>query len=162
MSPYLLLLFLFAFSLHNIEEGIWLVRESAQPSKINRHPQPKQDQFLFAVLYVTGVALLVTALYLLYPNQWFLKYAYFGYVGAMILNVFLVHLSSTILEKRYSPGLMTGLLVLVPINGLLIARAFQFGLLSLPGLLGATAVMAALLLLAIPVMFRLAGKLINY
>jgi hypothetical protein len=162
MSSHLVLLFLLAFSLHNAEEGIWLVRESMQPSKINKQQRPTQDQFLFAVLFVTGVALLVTALYLFYPDQWFLKYAYFGYVGAMILNVLLVHLPSTISQRRYSPGLMTGLLVLVPVNGLLIARAFQIKLVSLVSLIGATAVMAALLLLAIPVLFRLAGKWINY
>jgi hypothetical protein len=80
----------------------------------------------------------------------------------MILNVLLVHLPSTISQRRYSPGLMTGLLVLVPVNGLLIARAFQIKLVSLVSLIGATAVMAALLLLAIPVLFRLAGKWINY
>lgn len=162
MSSYLLLLFILAFFLHNAEEAIWLVRKSAQPSKIKRQPKPTQDQFLFAVLFVTALAVLITAFYLFYPDQWFLKYAYFGYVGAMILNVFLVHLPSTILERRYSPGLMTGLLVLVPVNGLLIMRAFQFGLLSVPGLLGATVVMAVLLLLAIPLLFRLAGKLIHY
>ncbi|MCO7127206.1 HXXEE domain-containing protein [Sporolactobacillus shoreicorticis] len=162
MAPYLLLLFLLAFFLHNAEEAVWLVRASAQPLKMKRRPRPTQDQFLFAVLFVTAVAVLITALYLFYPDQWFLKYAYFGYVGAMILNVLLVHLSSTIIEKKYSPGLMTGLLLLVPVNGLLIINAFQSQLLSIAGFIGATVIMAVLLLLAISVLFRLAGKWINY
>ncbi|MDN3954639.1 HXXEE domain-containing protein [Sporolactobacillus laevolacticus] len=162
MSPSLLLLFLFAFLIHNVEEGIWLMRASAQQSKINTHQHTSQDQFLFAVIFVTAVALLITALYIFYPNQWLLKYAFFGYLGAMILNIFLVHLSSTIIERRYSPGLMTGFLALLPVNGMIIIRGFHLGIVSFVGMLAATIVMSVVLLLFIPIMFKIAAKLITY
>src|SRR5699024_3423603 len=116
-----LLLFLFAITIHNLEEGIWLTRQqSSTKIKVKLHDAITQDQFLFGLFWVTGLAYLMTTLYMFYPNIWLFKYAYFGFLGAMIINIIFPHLVSTLVEHCYSPGLFTGLFVIIPINSLII------------------------------------------
>ncbi|MCI1857751.1 MAG: HXXEE domain-containing protein [Sporolactobacillus sp.] len=162
MSAQTMILFLLAFIIHNAEESIWLVRAAGRPAKIRLHAAPTQDQFLLAVLFITSLAILVAALALFFPGQPIFTYAFFGYVGAMVLNVIGVHLLQTLIDRRYSPGLMTGLLALLPVGSLLIEKGLRVHLITVAGLLAATVVMAALLLAAIVLMFRVADKWIVY
>ncbi|WP_188802367.1 HXXEE domain-containing protein [Sporolactobacillus putidus] len=132
MGASIFLLFIFTISLHNTEEGIWLIRMTKH-SKIGLHKVVKQDQFLFAVIAVT----------------------------AMMLNVIFPHLLSTIIERKYSPGLTTGLLLIIPIHTIIIMRSFQSHLISIGGLIMGTLIMSICLILLIPVMFKLASRLIQ-
>lgn len=160
MHTSIFLLFLFTISLHNTEEGIWLIRMTID-SKIQRHKVITQDQFLFAVIAVTAAAYFVTAMFLFYPQNSIVKYAYFGFLAIMMLNVIFPHLLSTIVEKKYSPGLMTGLFLIIPIHTIMIVRSIQYGFISISGLLLGTIIMALCILSLIPVMFKLASKLID-
>lgn len=160
MSISIFLLFLFTVSLHNMEEGIWLIKMTKH-SKIGLHKTVKQDQFLFAVIAVTAVAYLITSLFLLYPQNSLFKYAYFGYLAAMMLNIIFPHLLSTIIERKYSPGLMTGLLLIIPIHTIIIIRSFQTDLISIGGLIIGTIIMSISLILLIPVMFKISSRIIQ-
>lgn len=160
MGASIFLLFIFTISLHNTEEGIWLIRMTKH-SKIGLHKVVKQDQFLFAVIAVTAVAYFVTSMFIFYPQNSLFKYAYFGFLTAMMLNVIFPHLLSTIIERKYSPGLMTGLLLIIPIHIIIIMRSFQSHLISIGGLIMGTLIMSICLILLIPVMFKLASRLIQ-
>ncbi|TGA96277.1 HXXEE domain-containing protein [Sporolactobacillus shoreae] len=160
METSMFLLFLFTISLHNTEEGIWLIRMT-QNSKFGFHQAVKQDQFLFAVIAVTAVAYFVTSMFIFYPDNSLFKYAYFGYVVAMMINVIFPHALSTIVERRYSPGLMTGLLLILPIHTILIVRAFHNHLISVSGLIIGTLIMSIAMILLIPVMFKLSARLLQ-
>ncbi|MCR8842371.1 HXXEE domain-containing protein [Paenibacillus sp. SC116] len=161
MDSSMLVLFLFAFALHNAEEAVWLIRQSSS-LKVNLHQSVTQDQFLFGLLWVTGLACLITALYIFLPHHEILKYAYFGYVGTMILNVLFPHLISTMIERSYSPGLFTGILFLIPINSLIIKMGLDTNTITSVQLIVSTLVVTLFLAASIPLSFWLGRKLITY
>jgi len=163
MSDSILLLFLFAFTLHNLEEGIWLTRQqSSEKSKVKMHKTVTQDEFLFGLFWVTSLAYLITALYIFYPYVELFKYAYFGYVGAMILNVFFPHLISTVIERYYSPGLFTGLMVILPINSLIIKTAIELETITISQFIMSTLIVSIVLVLSIPISFKVGKRLITF
>lgn len=120
----------------------------------------KQDQFLSAVIAVTAVAYLVT-LFIFYPDNSLFKYAYFGFLAAMMINIIFPHLLSTIVERRYSPGLMTGLLLIMPIHTIIIMRSFHNNFISVSGLIIGTVAMSLAMILLIPVLFKLSARLLQ-
>lgn len=163
MNEAILLLFLFAFTIHNLEEGIWLVRQqSFEKSKVKMHKRVTQDEFLFGLFWVTSLAYLITALYIFYPEVGMFKFAYFGFVGALILNILFPHLISTLIERYYSPGLFTGLVVIIPINSLIVKTALEVGTITILQFIISTLIMAFLLLLSIPISFKIGKRLITF
>jgi len=73
----------------------------------------------------------------------------------MVLNAFVPHLAATLFLRRYAPGLLTGLLLLVPVNSILLAQAIASGDLNWRQLAGSTIVVAGALLGLLPVLFGL-------
>ncbi|MCB9454201.1 MAG: HXXEE domain-containing protein, partial [Anaerolineaceae bacterium] len=123
MTDYHLLWLFFplAISLHNIEEAIWLPKWSQKAGRF--HKPITADEFYFAVICVTLLAYLSTVLALAFPTVALLKLIFFGFLGTMILNIFMPHLAATILLRRYAPGLLTGVFGLIPINGIILGQA---------------------------------------
>ena len=112
------LLFMFTITLHNIEEALWLPQWSHHAKKY--HKPLERKEFHFALIVITALAYVISGLFLFFPKVFFIKCLFVGYVGAMILNVFFPHIIATILLKRYAPGLITGVLVNLPLNSLII------------------------------------------
>ncbi|MCJ8012818.1 HXXEE domain-containing protein [Paenibacillus sp. KQZ6P-2] len=162
MSSSIIILFLFAFTIHNLEEAVWLTRQSSAAGKVKMHKPVSQDQFLFGLFWVTGLAYLITALYLFFPDIHFFKYAYFGYVGCMIINVIFPHLISTIIERCYSPGLFTGVLVIIPVHSLIIKTGLDTNTITATQLIASIIVAAAVIMASIPLSFKVGKKLITY
>ncbi len=149
-----------AITLHIIEESIWLPKWSLHAKRFHKPVEP--NEFYFAVIIVTILAYLATFLAITYPSIWLFKQVFFGFLGAMILNAFVPHLATTIALRRYAPGLVTGLLLLVPINSTLVAQAMVAGNLQWLEFVLATAVVAVVLLSLLPLFFRFGKKLIDY
>lgn len=107
------LLFLLGFSLHNIEEALWLPGWSKHARKYHKEASP--NEFRFAVIIVTAIGYLLTFQYFVfgatYPAA---KYIYLGFILLMVVNVFFPHIIATIVLKKYAPGLITGLLLNAP------------------------------------------------
>ncbi|PWA11847.1 HXXEE domain-containing protein [Pueribacillus theae] len=163
MNGAVLLIFLFAFTIHNLEEGIWLTRQqSSEKSKMKMHKTVTQDEFLFGLFWVTSLAYLITALYIFYPDVGLFKYSYFGFVGAMILNILFPHLISTLIERYYSPGLFTGLIVIIPINSLIVKTAIELGTITISQFIISTLAVGVSLLLSIPISFKIGKQLITF
>lgn len=161
----ILLLFLLAFTIHNLEEAVWLTRQqisAKEKVKVKMNKEVSLDQFLFGLFWVTGLAYLITALYIFYPANELLKYAYFGFVGAMIFNIIFPHLVSTIVEHCYSPGLFTGILVIFPINSLIVKTAINSDLITIAQFIISTLIVGVFLLASIPFNFKLGKKIITY
>lgn len=154
------LLFLFAITLHNAEEALWLPQWSRFAGKF-RKPVAR-NEFLFAVIIITMLAYLVTGLFLLLPDMPVFKYAFLGFVGGMIVNVIFVHLLSTIIIRKYSPGLVTGIFLLVPFDTLVLINAVNMGITSIYGVIVSTAIVAILLVAIIPALFKLGKILIDF
>lgn len=154
------LFFIFAISLHNAEEALWLPQWSRHAQRFQK--PVARDEFLFAVIVITLLAYLATGLFILAPDMPVLKYMFLGFVGAMIVNVIVIHLLSTIIVRKYSPGLITGIFLLVPLDSLILLDAIDIGVISIYMVIISTAVMAVLLVALIPVLFKLGRILIDY
>jgi len=102
------------FTLHNIEEGIWLPDWSRHAGKY--HKEVSVNEFRFAVIVVTALGYLFTFQYFIFPHSVFSKHLYLAFVLIMTLNVFFPHLAATLVLKRYAPGLITGILLNAPIG----------------------------------------------
>jgi len=152
------LLFLFSITLHNVEEALWLPQWSKYATKF--HKQVEKNEFHFAVLIITLIAYLCTSLFIFFPNVLLLKYFYFGFVGAMIINTIFPHLIATIFLKRYSPGLITGVLLQVPVNVLIIVDSINSGIINFYSLLISIIIVGLFLLSVIPILFRMGREFV--
>lgn len=159
-TPSIYLLFLFTITLHNIEEALWIPRWSRYTEKFGK--QVSSDKFHFAVLVITILAYLATGLFIFFPQNLILKYFFFGFMGAMIFNVIFPHLILTIILKKYSPGLITGVLLIMPFNSLIIISSLNNSIINLSEVIISTIVVGIFLLILIPILEKIGGKLIDY
>ena len=121
-----LILFPLAVALHIFEEWPrfprW-ARRFASPTYTDR------DYIIthvFAILFAIGAVLLVRA----FPNRWIL-FGFFAFVfwpGTFCNALF--HAGATVLSRRYCPGVLTGILVYLPLSFLLAVVGVRDGLLS--------------------------------
>ena len=160
MSDTIYLFFLFAISIHNIEEAIWLPKWSKYASRF--HKEVKPYEFHFAVIIVTVFAYLFTALFFMFQDSFVLKYLYFGFLGAMVINVFFPHLVATIVIKRYTPGLITGFTLVLPISSLIIYFALKYHVIDWIMLVISTVFVGVLLLLSLRPLFKLGEFIKEY
>jgi hypothetical protein len=154
------LIFLLGFTLHNIEEAVWLPEWSKYAKKF--HKPVERNQFVFAEIVVTIIGYLVTTIEILENNPgsvW--SYAYLGFIGMMGLNAIFPHLISAFLLKRYAPGLLTALLLNLPLSIMIITRYLNAGA-SVYFLIPAIMLVSAVVLSALKPLFRAGAKLINF
>ena len=118
--------FLLGFTLHNLEEAIWLPGWS---KFAGRFQQPvSRRRFIFAVTVVTVVGYVLTAVdFLAGRSSPILHYGYLGFIGMMGLNALFPHLMATLVMKRYMPGLATGLVFNLPLSGFIIYGSVKQG-----------------------------------
>lgn len=154
------LIFLLGFTLHNIEEAIWLPEWSKHAKKF--HQPVERNQFIFAVIVVTIIGYLVTVIEIINntPGSVF-SYMYLGFIGMMGLNTILPHLAATILLKRYAPGLITALLLNLPLSIMIIARYISAGI-NVLYLIIAILTITMLILALLKPLFKLGDKLIRF
>lgn len=154
------LIFLFGFTIHNLEESLWLPEWSKHAKKF--HEPVKRNQFVFAVIVLTIIGYLVTAAEILENNSsGVFSYIYLGFIGMMGLNAFLPHLAATIILKKYAPGLITALLLNLPLSIIIIARYITAGI-NIYFLITAILVFTAITLSLLKPLFRLGDKFIGY
>jgi hypothetical protein len=111
------LLFLLGFSLHNLEEAIWLPEWSKQAKGF--HKPVSKDEFYFAVICVTAIGYLITFQYFLlrYTHlEDVSKLLYLGFIMIMVLNAVFPHLAATIRLRQYAPGTITAIVLNLPIG----------------------------------------------
>jgi hypothetical protein len=152
------LLFLLSFTLHNIEEALWLPEWSKYAGKY--HPEVQKNEFHFADFVITIIGYLITFLYLAFGEySEIIKYLYFGFLLMMCFNALFPHLAATIVLKKYAPGTMTGLLLNLPI-GLYIIFCRNANLNTYKLIIGAVA-FSVFSLLLLRLLFKLGKKLIK-
>lgn len=154
------LLFILAISIHNIEEALWLPAWSKYAQRFHKHIE--KHEFHFAVLIVTVMALLATSAFIVFPNVKIISEIYFGFLGAMMFNVIFPHLAATLYLRRYAPGLLSGVLLILPINGLILAQALNTGMINLYEIIVSTSVVGVMILLGLPLLFRMGNIVKDY
>ena len=154
------IIFLLGFTLHNLEEAIWLPKWSKYARKF--HKPVESNQFIFAVIVVTIIGYILTALDLLIGDSGnFVNYIYLGFVGMMGINSVFPHLASTIVLKKYAPGLITALFLNLPFSLILIVGHIKNGI-NIFYLLVAIIIVSGLVLFSLKYLFRLGRILINF
>lgn len=154
------IIFLLGFTLHNMEEAIWLPEWSKYAKKF--HEPVERNQFVFAVIVVTIIGFLITIIEILDNNQgsiW--SYVYLGFIGMMGLNAIFPHLIATILLKRYAPGLITALLLNLPLSIIIITKYLNAGA-NVFYLILAIVIVSLAVLLSLKPLFKIGTKLIKY
>lgn len=120
-------LFLLSFTLHNIEEGIWLPRWSENAGKY--YVKVSNRQFHFALIVITILGYMLTFISLLFGKSFeVVKYIYLGFILMMCFNSIFPHLLLTIVLRKYAPGTLTGLLLNLPIGLVIINRSLESGM----------------------------------
>jgi hypothetical protein len=118
------LLFLLGFSLHNIEEALWLPQWSKHARKY--HKEVSKNEFTFAVIIVTAIGYLLTFQYFIFaPSSSFSKYVYLGFILMMVANVIFPHIIATLVLKKYAPGTITGILLNAPLGIYILTRGIN-------------------------------------
>jgi hypothetical protein len=155
----LVILFLLAITLHNLEEALWLPTWSKYA--LNFHKPVRKNEFYFALIIITSIAYLSTFFYLLLPNFNIAKYILVGFLGSMIFNAIFPHLVATVVLKKYAPGVITGVLLNVPINSLILYQFLRRGELTVIELLISTLLVGFMLLSLIPILFKVGRSVTN-
>ncbi len=123
-------LFPVAVTLHNLEEAIWMPGWQLHlAAQIPARP-PRASEFRIALVVITLAAFGVTYLSIRRGPQSVWAYLTFGSVVALLANVFVPHLSVAILFGGYAPGVVTAILINLPLMTLLVFRAVRDGWVS--------------------------------
>nr|WP_092069356.1 HXXEE domain-containing protein [Dendrosporobacter quercicolus]NSL47445.1 HXXEE domain-containing protein [Dendrosporobacter quercicolus DSM 1736]SDL89781.1 Protein of unknown function with HXXEE motif-containing protein [Dendrosporobacter quercicolus] len=151
------LLFLLSFTLHNIEEAIWLPRWSKHAGKY--HPPVSNREFHFALIVVTALGYFITFMAITLGQFYgIVKYIYLGFIFMMCLNSVFPHFVATLVLRKYAPGTLTGLLLNLPIGLTVIMKSLEDGL-QLKFIVLAGGLITFLTLISLPYLFRLGSTL---
>jgi hypothetical protein len=144
-------------TLHHAEEAIWF---PAWTQRVRRWPAPvSPGVFLFAVSVFTILAFAVTWLSARSGKQTVWTYLAFGYMVAVLANALVPHIALTIAMRRYMPGVVTAVVVNIPVLSLLVMAAIREGYVSGSKAIAYSIGVAAVLLLSIPALFKLGRAL---
>lgn len=150
------LLFLLGFTLHNIEEGIWLPAWSKHAGKY--HKEVSGNEFRFAVIVVTALGYLFTFQYFIFPQCIFSKHLYMAFILMMTINVIFPHLAATLVLKKYAPGLITGLLLNAPIGTYILFNNIS-GRNEFIQITGFTVILGIIFILLIKFLFKIGNSI---
>ena len=112
-----------AVTLHNLEEAIWLPSAAKHFDMLPRHVSP--GRFRIGVGVLTVAAYLITWFSVADGRESAWTYMFVAYTFVMFLNVFVPHLPAAILLRSYTPGVVTAVLVNLPVTTVLLAEIWN-------------------------------------
>ena len=123
-------LFPFALTVHNAEEAIWMPSWDARhTAELPGHP-PGAFAFRIALGVLTLAAFVLTYLCARRGRQSVWSYLVFGSIVAMLANVLVPHVAAAIMFHGYVPGVVTAVLINLPLMSLLAVKAVSGGWVS--------------------------------
>jgi hypothetical protein len=149
-------LFAAAVTAHNAEEAIWLPAWSRSAGKW--HPGVTAIEFRFATAVLTLLAILAAALARRGDGSAG-AYLVAGYALAMLLNVLFPHLLATLTLRRYMPGTVTAVLLIMPASAALLWNAIAGGYIDAQRFLWTGPATVAGIAISIPLLFWLGRRL---
>jgi len=151
------IIFMFCITLHNIEEALWLT-EWRIKNMPNSKTTPMKKHFIFAVLGITVLGYLTAGLFILFPDNLYIGYAFIGFVGAMLVNAIMPHLILTVVFKKFCPGVFTGCFLIIPFHIIILLNALS-GTLTIIEVLASVIVVGLILLGSILIFESIAKKI---
>ena len=113
-----------AVTLHNSEEAFYMPQwVSAHPGQLPFHPGAAKIRF--GLLLLTLAAFAVTYLSAQKGKRSVWAYLLFGSAAAMLGNVFMPHIPATLVCGKYTPGVVTAVLINLPVMSILLVRAVR-------------------------------------
>ncbi|HEX3543329.1 MAG TPA: HXXEE domain-containing protein [Candidatus Acidoferrum sp.] len=146
----LLWMFPVAVTLHNLEEAVWLPAWS-QHAGIWEQPVGARE-FRVAAVLLAIFAYAVTYWSIRTGQEGVGTYVITGFLFAMLLNV-IYHVAATLSLREFAPGILTAVLINLPVMGYLLWRMFQERWVTWPKALVAFIAIPPAILLLIPVLF---------
>lgn len=117
------------FALHNLEEAPFMESWSKWlPLKI--HPVITTRQFVIAVTVLTAAGFLLTFISLEYLQTTIGYLLVLEMQAILLFNAFIPHIGATIRFRRYSPGVLSAIIITIPFSIYLFRRAFAEQLLT--------------------------------
>lgn len=107
------------FILHNVEEALTMPGQQ-NISKVTFAQLPTYNQFLFSVIVLTIIALFAYITAMRTQNGKTYLFISTAIAAALLFNVFVPHLAAAALTLKYTPGLITALLLNLPFSILLL------------------------------------------
>jgi len=141
--------------IHNIEEALWLPAFSKSAGKF--HKPVDTFEFAFAVIILTLLSYVITLQFYASGKNSLACYLYFAFNFGMLINVFFPHLAATIVLRRYCPGLLTGILFLMPTTIYILLYGYENEYFLFPKFWFITIPFAGIVLGSLPILFK-AGK----
>lgn len=152
-------LFPVVVSLHNAEEAIGFPAWSRGAGR-RWHGSITPGTFRLAAAVLALLAFAVTWLSVVSGKQSIWTYLAFGYIAAMLGNVLAPHVAATAVLRRYVPGVVTAVLLNLPVLTLLVVHALREGYVSGWKAVAACVGVTCVLLASLPALLKL-GKVLN-
>ena len=121
------------------------------------HQSVGPQSFRFAVSVLTLIAFLLAVWTHIRGSGSLGHYLLLAYALGQGLNVFVPHVFATIATRTYMPGLLSGILFVLPAASVLLFRAFVVGNLVIGRFLIVAVIFIPLMVLSIPILFRIGG-----
>jgi hypothetical protein len=117
-------LFPFAVAIHNSEEAVFM------PSWVSHHAgqiplHPSAEAIRGGLVLLTLGAFAITTLSARRGRRSIWAYLLFGYIAAMLINVFVPHIPATLISRSYTPGVVTAVLINLPVMSILLLLAVR-------------------------------------
>jgi hypothetical protein len=103
------------FVLHNVEEALTMPRQYSM-SPVSFIQLPTYGQFLFSVAVLTAVALFAYIAAMRTQNGKTYLFISTAIAAALLFNVFVPHLAAAAYTVKYTPGLITAVLLNLPFS----------------------------------------------
>lgn len=144
-------LFALAFTVHSIEEGLFLPAYTASEARLAGRVTPFALRFALVIL---TIGLYAIAAFAAAGSQLAINILA-GFATVMVVNAMVPHLTLTLVFRRYAPGTGTAVCLVVPLSVIVIVSGLAGGVLTPHGLLVTAMAVAVTLLVAIPLLFWL-------
>jgi hypothetical protein len=155
-----------AIAIHNTEEALtmpgWAAEHLpavAQLFSVHISRVPTADEFYGALAMGTLVPALIAFIAFLSGPRTLPLYLLAGIQGIMLTNAFVPHLIGTIILRRYTPGVVTAVLVIIPFSVFWFRRVLQRGFADRRPLIISIVVGAFVYPLILAILYKASGVL---
>jgi hypothetical protein len=134
-------------TIHNIEEAIWL--PDLFQSKNILHSLVSPFEFRFATIIITLLIYWIIYYFVQYKNN-LSRYLMCGTLFMILFNVFMPHIIASVLLLKYVSGIISGIILNIPVTFYLLRRGFKEGIFEIKSLIIGSIAFGAI---AIPFLF---------
>jgi hypothetical protein len=112
------------FTVHNVEEALGMAEWSRRVSG-GLHPAVTATQFAVAVTLVTLFGIAAVAAARLFRGGRYFVFAMTALNSVLLINAFFPHILATIMYRSPAPGVVSSVLLYLPVCTYLLARTFR-------------------------------------